>query len=83
MMTAQYSMRNQVPGMPYTFTSRGPAVDGSMCVHVCAPGGAMASVPNYCYEGTRQFHGTSMATPNCAGCVGKYLPYLYMYRNVI
>ncbi len=70
-MIAQYSFRKQGPGQPYTFTSRGPAPDGSMCVHVCAPGGAVASLPNYTCQGVEQFNGTSMASPHCAGCICK------------
>ncbi|KAJ3390848.1 hypothetical protein HDU84_006939 [Entophlyctis sp. JEL0112] len=66
---SSYALLNSVPERPFSFSSMGPTLDGAIGVDIYAPGGAITSVPEYTKNSVQLMNGTSMASPNAAGCV--------------
>ena len=67
MMKDAYSLRKDIRALPYSWTSRGPTLDGAQGVDIFAPGGAVSPVPEWTLNRGMRMNGTSMASPNTCG----------------
>ncbi len=62
------SMRPSGPVL-FDFSSRGPLPSGDLGVDFTAPGAAVSALPSWLITPAENFNGTSMASPQAAGCV--------------
>jgi tripeptidyl-peptidase-2 len=73
LMGPAYSMTRVLPASNYTWSSVGPAIDGHRGVALVAPGGAVTCVSNWTLDKSMLMNGTSMSSPNAAGCIALVL----------
>ncbi|KAJ3251446.1 tripeptidyl-peptidase II Tpp2 [Chytriomyces hyalinus] len=69
MQEDMYALLETVPERAFSFSSNGPTLDGAVGVDIYAPGAAITSVPQSTKSVHQLMNGTSMSSPNAAGCV--------------
>jgi subtilisin family serine protease len=69
--TQQSNYSSLAPSDPvlFDFSSRGPLPNGGLGVDFTAPGAALSSLPSWTLSKGENWNGTSMASPQMAGCV--------------
>jgi len=66
---ANYASIDPAGTVLFDFSSRGPLPSGSLGVDFAAPGAALSALPSWTLTLGENFNGTSMASPQMAGCV--------------
>lgn len=79
MIKAMYNALDTIPKTMFPFSSRGPAPDGHRGVNIVAPGAAITGIPKCSLLSNYMANGTSMASPNAVGSVGKFFFVLFYF----
>lgn len=66
---ANYAALRPAGPVLFDFSSRGPLPTGDLGVDFVAPGAAISALPSWLITPAENFNGTSMASPQAAGCV--------------
>lgn len=71
MVEAEYALSRQPKKreLPFTWSSQPVCANGDVGADIYAPGAAITSVPQYTTQKTQLMNGTSMSSPNAAGCL--------------
>jgi len=67
LMKSAYSLLETMPATQFTWSSRGPTIDGDLGVDISAPGGAISPIPRWELSKNMRANGTSMAGPDACG----------------
>lgn len=78
MIKAMYNALDTISETMFPFSSRGPAPDGHRGINIVAPGAAITGIPKCSLLSNYMGNGTSMASPNAVGSLGKFFLFVFL-----